>query len=116
MRINLYGEIIFAIGILFFALSIIVYGFILKRLLKLIRKPGIWVFAVLGGIVLIIGTFLHFVRVGFFFPALRAADPGDLFTLIVSSLKMGTYESVSILAAGVLSLIGGMVYNIWTSH
>jgi len=116
MRINLYGEIIFAVGILLFALSIIVYGLILRRLLKLIRKPGIWFFPFLGGIVLVIGTFLHFVRVGFFFPALRAADPGDLFTLIVDSLRMGTYESIAILAAGVLSLLGGIVYNIWTSH
>jgi len=116
MRINIYGEIFFAVGILLFALSIMVYGLILKRLLKLIRKPAIWIFPFFGGIVLVIGTFLHFVRVGFFFPALRAADPGDLFTLIVDSLRMGTYESVSILAAGFLSLLAGIVYNIWVSH
>ncbi len=116
MRPNFYAEILFAVGILLFALSLLVYGFIVKRLLKLIRKPGIWIFPFLGGIVLIIGTFIHFVRVGFFFPALSAADPGDLFPLIVNSLKFGTYESISILAAGFLSLLGGIIYNIWTSH
>jgi hypothetical protein len=116
MRPNIYGEILFAVGILLFALSFIINGLIIKRLLKLIRKAGIWIFPFFGGIVLIIGTFLHFVRVGFFFPALRAADPGDLFVLIVNSLKIGTYESISILVAGVLSLLGGIVYNIWTSH
>jgi len=115
MRINIYGEIIFALGILLFAFSIIVYGLIQKRLLKLIRKGAIWVFPLFAGIVLIIGTFIHFIRVGFYFPALRAADPGDLFTLIVSSLKIGTYESISILAAGLLSLIGGIIYNVWVS-
>lgn len=116
MRPNLYGEILFAVGILLFALSIIIYGLILKRLLKLIRKANIWIFPFLGGIVLIIGTFLHFVRVGFSLPALRAADPGDLFPLIVNSLRMGTYESISILLAGLLSLLGGIVYNFWVSH
>jgi hypothetical protein len=116
MRINIFAEIVFAIGILLFALSIIFHGIIIKRLLKLIRKGGIWIFPFLGGIALIVGTFLHFIRVGVFFPALRAADPGDLFPLIVNSLKIGTYESMSILIAGFLSLIGGIVYNIWTSH
>lgn len=116
MRLNIFAEILFAVGILLFAFSFIVNGLIIKRLLKIIRKTGIWVFPFMGGIVLIIGTFLHFVRVGFFFPALRAADPGDLFILIVNSLKIGTYESISILAAGVLSLLGGVIYNVWTSH
>ncbi|MCK4234476.1 hypothetical protein KAU34_06800 [candidate division WOR-3 bacterium] len=116
MRPNIFAEILFAVGILLFAFSFIVNGLIIKRLLKIIRKTGIWVFPFMGGIVLIIGTFLHFVKVGFFFPALRAADPGDLFILIVNSLKIGTYESISILAAGVLSLLGGVIYNVWTSH
>ena len=116
MRPNIFAEILFAVGILLFAFSFIVNGLIIKRLLKIIRKTGIWVFPFMGGIVLIIGTFLHFVKVGFFFPALRAADPGDLFILIVNSLKIGTYESISILAAGVLSLLGGIIYNVWTSH
>jgi hypothetical protein len=116
MRPNFFAEILFAVGILLFALSLLVYGFIVKRLLKLIRKAGIWIFPFLGGIALIVGTFIHFVRVGFFFPALSAADPGDLFPLIVHSLKFGTYESISILAAGFLSLLGGIIYNIWTSH
>jgi len=116
MRPNFFAEILFAIGILLFALSIIIYGLILKRLLKLIRKTGIWLFPFFGGIVLIIGTVLHFVRVGFFFPALSAADPGDLFPLIVNSLRFGTFESISILVAGFLSLLGGIVYNVWTSH
>jgi len=116
MRINLYAEMLFAVGILLFALSIIVYGLILRRLLKLIRKKAIWSFPLFGGVVLVIGTVIHFVTVGFFFPALRAADPGDLFPLIVGSLKMGTYESISILFAGFLSLISGIIYNVWTSH
>ncbi|MBE9512354.1 MAG: hypothetical protein IMY71_15890 [Bacteroidetes bacterium] len=116
MRPNIFAEILFAVGILLFAFSFIVNGLIIKRLLKIIRKTGIWVFPFMGGIVLIIGTFLHFVKVGFFFPALRAADPGDLFILIVNSLKIGTYESISILVAGVLSLLGGIIYNVWTSH
>ena len=116
MRVNLFGEILFALGMLLFAISIIIHGLIFKRLLKLLKKGAIWIFPLLGGVMLIIGTFLHFIRVGFFFPALRAADPGDLFTLIVNSLRMGTYESVSILAAGFLSLLGGITYNFWIRH
>ena len=41
MRVDIPFEILFAIGILIFTLSLYVYGLIIKRLLPLIQKRGI---------------------------------------------------------------------------
>ena len=82
MKINIQMEIIFAVGIILFTLSILIYGAILKRLLGLVGRKGIWIFPVIGGILLLFGAGIHFYRILFYSDALSHADPADLFPLL----------------------------------
>ncbi len=116
MRIYLELELMLALGVLLFAISLFVYGRVLGRLLKLIHRGGLWVFPVLGGVFLLIGVGVHLFCVSYYSTLLSHADPSDLFALIVGFLKMGAVESVAMLVAGLLSFLGGLIYYLWTSR
>lgn len=116
MRINLPLEFLFAIGMFLLTISLFIYATIIKRLLVLIEKKGIWIMFVLSGIVLLFGTFIHFYRITYFGKLLSHVDPEDLFPLLLQMLKFTSVESWIILAAGLISLIGSGVYFRWISR
>lgn len=110
MRPDIPAEILFMLAILLSIFSLFIYGMIIKRLLVLIKGKGIWLFPVLASLVLLILAAVHIYRMLFFFPLLGTAGPGDLFDLIVGSLSLARIESFLLLGAGLLSLIGGVLY------
>uniref|UniRef100_A0A7C4U7R0 Uncharacterized protein n=1 Tax=candidate division WOR-3 bacterium TaxID=2052148 RepID=A0A7C4U7R0_UNCW3 len=116
MKINLPLEFLFALGMLLLTISLFIYASIIKRLLVLIEKKGIWIMCILAGLVLLFGTFIHFYRVNYFGKLLSHVDPEDLFPLILQMLKFTSIESWVILAAGIISLIGSGVYFRWISR
>ncbi len=116
MKINLPYEIIFAIGIILFSISLYIYGVIIKRLLTLIQKRIIWIFPVIAMIFLLYGAGMHFYTVFFYSDALSHADPSDLFALIINMLRNGSWEAFGILIAGIISLLGSGIYYRWTSR
>ena len=116
MRVDIPFEILFAIGILIFTLSLYVYGLIIKRLLPLIEKKGIWILPVIGSIFLVLSAIIHFYRVLYFGRNLSIADPIDLFPLIKGMLRTNSFEAFSILGAALLTLIGITIYYRWISR
>jgi len=116
MKINIQMEMIFAVGIILFTISILIYGAILKRLLGLVGRKGIWIFPVIGGILLLLGAGIHFYRIFFYSDALSHADPADLFPLIVGMLQHSTYEAGAIFLAGLLALLGSGIYYRWITR
>jgi len=110
MRPDIPAEILFIIAIILTIISLIVYGLILKRLLVLIKKKGIWVFLIMASIFLIVLAVVHIYRMLFYFPLLGTAGPADLFELIVGSLSLARIESILLLVSGIFALLGGILY------
>lgn len=115
MKINIPFEIMFGIGILLFTFSVFVYGLIIKRLLTLIERKGIWILPVVGSFFLLLSTVIHFYRVFYYGGLVSRADPMDLFPTILEMLRVNSLEAYSILTAGLLILIGSLVYYRWIS-
>ncbi|MEO0293825.1 MAG: hypothetical protein ABIN61_06360 [candidate division WOR-3 bacterium] len=115
MRVDIPFEILFAFSIFIFTISLFVYGLIIKRLLPLIEKKGIWILPVIGSIFLVISAVIHFYRIWYFGGALTVADPADLFPLIKGMLRANSVESFSTLSSALLTLLGITVYYRWIS-
>ncbi len=116
MRVDIPFEVLFAIGILIFTLSLYVYGLIIKRLLPMIEKGGIWILPVIGSVLLVVSAVIHFYRILYFGRSLTVADPADLFPLIKGMLSANSFEAYSILGAALLTLMGIAVYYRWISR
>ncbi|UCG29412.1 MAG: hypothetical protein JSV53_07785 [candidate division WOR-3 bacterium] len=115
MRADLPAELIFICAIILTVGALILYGMIIRRLLKLIKAKYIWIFPVLGGVLLLVLAAVHIYRVLFYFPMLSTAGPGDLFELIIGSLSLARVESFLLMGAGILALIGGLSYYLTSS-
>lgn len=110
MRADIPAEILFTIAIVLTIISLIIYGLIIKRLLVLIRKKGIWVLLIIASLFLIVLAVVHIYRMLFYFPLLGTAGPADLFELIVGSLSLARIESFLLLGSGIFALLGGILY------
>ncbi len=115
MRPDVGAEIIFLAGILLLTISFIIYGRIIKRLLALIQKKGIWILPFFSAIGLLLVAIFHLYRILFYFPRLGQAS-GDLFELIIGSLEMVRLENIFLFGAGFLALICGWLYYSWSSR
>jgi hypothetical protein len=113
MKVNLPFELLFGIGILLFTFSIFIYGLIIRRLLPLINRKGIWVLPIIGVLFLLVSTVIHFYRIFFYGVELSKADPEDLFPLINGMIRVNSMEAFSILGASLLTLIGITIYYRW---
>ncbi|MDH4209966.1 MAG: hypothetical protein OEV79_00745 [candidate division WOR-3 bacterium] len=116
MKADLPAELIFICAIILTVVALFLYGMIIRRLLTLIRAKYIWIFPVLGGVLLLVLAAVHIYRVLFYFPMLGTAGPGDLFDLIIGSLSLARVESYLLLGAGILALIGGVSYYLTSSR
>ena len=115
MRADLAAELIFVCAIILTVGSLCLYGMIIKRLLVLIKVKHIWIFPLVGGLLLLALAVVHVYRVLFYFPLLGTAGPGDLFELIIGSLSLARVEGFLLLGAGVFALIGGLSYYLTSS-
>jgi hypothetical protein len=116
MRADLPAEALFISAILLTIVSLIVYGLIIKRLLKLITAKVFWIFLIIASVTLIALAGVHVYRMLIYFPMLGTAGPADLFDLIIGSLSLARIETFLLLGAGFFSLIGGILYYIASSR
>jgi len=116
MKVNIPFELLFGIGILLLTFSVFLYGLIIKRLLSLIERKGVWVLPIIGSIFLLCSTAIHFYKIFFYGVGLSKADPAELFPLIKGMLSMGSMEALSLLGATLLTLIGITIYYSWISR
>lgn len=115
MRADLFAELIFTSAIILTVGSLLLYGLTIRRLLVLIKVKHIWIFPVISGMLLAGLAVVHSYRMLIYFPRLGTAGPGDLFELIIGSLRLARLESHLLLAAGVSALIGGLSYYVVSS-
>jgi hypothetical protein len=116
MRADLPAEALFISAILLTIVSLIVYGLIINKLLKLIKAKAMWIFPLIASVTLVALAGFHIYRMLFYFPMLGTAGPADLFDLIIGSLSLARIETFLLLGAGVFSLIGGLLYYIASSR
>lgn len=116
MRADLPAELIFICAIIFTIGALLLYGMIIRRLLVLIKGRYIWIFPMLGGVLLLMLAAVHIYRVLFYFPLLGTAGPGDLYDLIIGSMSLARVESYLLLGSGILALIGGLSYYLTSSR
>lgn len=116
MRADIPAEVLFIVAMLLTIVSLMIYGFIIKRLLKLIKAKGIWIFPIIASIILVVLAGFHIYRMLFYFPMLGTAGPADLFDLVVGSLSLARIETFLLLGAGLFSLIGGILYYVASSR
>ena len=116
MRPDLAAELIFLCAILLTVGSLFLYGLIIKRLLMLLRAKHIWIFPMLGGLLLLILVVVHLYRMLVYFPMLGTAGPADLFALVIGSLSLARIESYLLFGSGIFSLVGGLVYYLISSR
>lgn len=116
MRPDIPAELIFLVAILLTVGSLTVYGLIIKRLLGLLKIKYIWIFPMLGGLLLFVLVIVHLYRMLFYFPMLGTAGPADLFELVIGSLSLARVESYLLFGSGAASAIGGLLYYLASSR
>jgi len=115
MRPDAGAEVVFLVAVFLLAVSFVIYGLIIKRLLRLIKKQGIWIFPLLSALGLFLVAIFHLSRILYYFPKLGRAS-GDLFELIIGSLRMGRMENIFLFGSGLLVLVCGWLYYTWSSR
>jgi len=116
MRILFPAEILLALGMILFSASLFISGFIVRRLLKIIRRHGIWILQILGGILVLAGAIVHIIKLTVYFPALARSNPYDLLPQIAKTMQVGSSESLMVLLAGLFAVVASLIYFAWTSR
>ncbi|MEW6687289.1 MAG: hypothetical protein AB1393_13975 [Candidatus Edwardsbacteria bacterium] len=112
MEVSIPAELVFAIAVFLFAYSLFLYGGILKRLLQLIRHPaGIWIFPIVGAIILLLAALFHFLPLTIY-PRLDPSRTDQLMKICQDR----SVEAVGIFLAGLVSLFAAWIYTRWTSR
>jgi len=116
MKIVFAAELLLAIGMVLFSASLFISGLIVKRLLKLIRKQGIWIMQIAGGVLVLAGAIVHIVKLAVYFPALARSNPYDLLPQIATTMQVGAVESLMVLFAGFFAIVSSLIYFGWTNR
>lgn len=112
MDISIPAELLFAIAVALFCMSLFLYSRILRRLLGVIRKQsGIWVLPMLGAIFLALGALFHFLPLAIY-PRLDPSRTDQLMQICQSR----SMEAAGIFLAGIISILAGWTYTRWTSR
>jgi hypothetical protein len=112
MEISIAAELVFAIGVALFCLSLWFYGRVLKRLLAIIRKPSaIWTLPIVGAVLLALGALFHFIPLAIY-PQLDPSRTDQLMMICQNR----TMEAGFFLLAGAISILAGWTYTRWTSR
>lgn len=111
MNVSLPAELVFLIGAACFALALVFYSLILKRLLVIIRHPsGIWVLPIVGAILLGLVVIFHFLPLPYY-PTIDPSRTGVILTILLER----TLEASLLLLAGIIALVAALVYFRWVS-
>jgi len=116
MRMLFPAEILLAIGMILFSMSLFISGLILRRLLKIIKRHGVWILQILGGVLVLAGTIVHIIKLTVYFPALARSNPYDLLPQIAKTMQVGSLESFMVLLAGLFAIVASLIYFAWTSR
>jgi len=116
MRILFPAEILLALGMILFSASLFISGFIVRRLLKIIRRHGIWILQIFGGVLVLAGAIVHIIKLTVYFPALARSNPYDLLPQIAKTMQVGSIESLMVLLAGLFAVVASLIYFAWTSR
>ena len=112
MEISIPAELLFAVAVALFCISLFYYSRILKRLLAVIRRPSfIWVLPMVGAIFLALGALFHFIPLAIY-PQLDPSRTDQLMMICQNR----TMEAGFFLLAGIIAIMAGWLYTGWTSR
>jgi len=127
MSIPSLDALFFEGGLLLLSVAMFWYAMVLKELISVLRKPRVWILAVIGTVLLVVAGGVHFYIHGQLMPLVNI-DPSiykDLFkfkTLSMTSvpyqqmLRLRLVQFVLILVSGLFSVIAGLLYYKWSKE
>ncbi|MBN2362560.1 hypothetical protein JXL83_00335 [candidate division WOR-3 bacterium] len=103
------AEQLFMIGEIALVLALIIYGLILKRLLKLLKKsPIFWIMLIVSGLFVLMSLVFHAIGV---YEKGSVEDPVELMRTLG---MMGLLEVAAIFVGSVMAIFSGVLYNRWS--
>lgn len=103
------AEWLFVIGQVGLVIVLIIFGLILRKLLRLIRKPSLfWILLVLSSLFMLVAVVFHFLSIT---EAGSVEDPVDLMRSLGAS---GIIEAIMLLASGLFAVIASGMYFRWS--
>ncbi len=103
------AEQLFMVGEIALVIALVVYGLILKRLLKLLRKPPIfWILLVLAAVFVLISLAFHA------FGVWEKGSVEDPVELMRSLGMLGIFEALAIFAGSLMAVFSGLLYSRWS--
>ena len=112
MEISIPAELLFAVAVALFCISLFLYGRVLRRLLTVIRRPsGIWMLPMIGACFLGLAAIFHFIPLAIY-PQLDPSRTDQLMRLCQSR----SLEAAAMFLAGIISILAGWIYTRWTSR
>jgi len=127
MSIPSLDALFFEGGLILLSVAMFWYAMVLKELISVLRKPRVWILAVIGTVLLVAAGGVHFYIHGQLMPLVNI-DPSiykDLFkfkTLSMTSvpyqqmLRLRLVQFVLILVSGLFSVIAGLLYYRWSKE
>lgn len=127
MSIPSLDALFFEGGLILLSVAMFWYAMVLKELISVLRKPRVWILAVIGTVLLVVAGGVHFYIHGQLMPLVNI-DPSiykDLFkfkTLSMTSvpyqqmLRLRLVQFVLILVSGLFSVVAGLLYYRWSKE
>ncbi len=109
--------VLYEIGFLLLAVSLMWYSSILRRMLKIIHERAIWLFPLLGAVFILLSVGMHAYAYLVLMPRLdwmRTVE--EINTMTTYLLQWRMWALTSILLGGICSLLGGALYYRWTTR
>lgn len=107
----------YEIGFILLAISMIWYSIILKKMVEIIHEQPVWILPLIGSIFILASVGMHSFAYVVLLPRMDGLGSVDEITRFSTFiLQWRAWSLAGILAGGVLSLLGGIMYFRWTSR
>ncbi len=106
---TLLAEYLFVTGEIILIIALIVFGLILKKLLRLLRKPSIfWIILLVSSFFMLLAMVFHFISIS---ETGSIEDPVDLMRNLG---RIGILEGITLLVSAVFAVLAGGMYFRWS--
>lgn len=103
------AEQFFILGEILLVIALVVYGLVLKRLLKLLKKPPIfWILLIVSALFVFVSLIFHS------FGVYEKGSVEDPVELMRSLGFMGILEALAIISGSLFAFFSALMYNRWS--
>jgi hypothetical protein len=107
----------YEIGFILLAISMIWYSVVLKKMLAIINEKPVWILPLIGAVCILISVAMHSIAYVVLLPKMDLLESVDQITKYTAFiLQWRAWSLAGIMAGGLFSLIGGLLYYKWTTR